>query len=261
MAIEAMGEHRPISANKRRDTTIKILVALLCCTGLAWTFRYYHDARHVTSSKELNQEHPASPHRTPNVTSLVLPPPVPKPTVAGSRNPTQTVLSLIQELKASEDPTVVLKYVAWDVAFEKLAPNQKSALGIDSAEGLRKYYLEFYTNPNLVFIRDIKKRLENFPPPKREELRKFILTQESVRVAPQRYTRIQDQYFEIVSEKVENASAEVELSISEKGEYSRLTLFLVPIKGHWLLECFQLIKDPLSLCKSAQTPIPSKALN
>ena len=224
-------------------------------------FDRYNDARPIQTSEELNPKHSATPHRTPNVTSLVLPPPVPKPTVVGSRIPTQTVLSLIQELKTSEDPTVVLKYVAWDAAFEKLAPNQKSALGIDSPESLRKYYLEFYTNPNLVFIRDIKKRLENFPPQKREELRKFILTQEGVSVPPQRYTRVQDQYFEIVSEKVENATAEVELSISEKGEYFRLTLFLVPVEGRWLLECFQLIKDPLALCKSAQNPIAVKALN
>ena len=60
---------------------------------------------------------------------------------------------------------------------------------------------------------------------------------------------------------IENATAEVELSISEKGEYFRLTLFLVPIEGRWLLECFQLIKDPLVLCKSAQNPISVKALN
>jgi hypothetical protein len=218
------------------------LLACLCLFIATFAYKYQREHAVQLTIEQLPQELPAA----------IQPPAeeaTPEPTHFGSSKPEQTVLEIISKLKSDQDPTVILDYVWWDAAFARLSDSQKKYLSVGSPGALRRYYQEFYTNPNMAIVREAAKRAENLPPEKRQQLYEFYRKQEKISLPAPRYTRVLHQLYEIKGESISGGSAEVELLVSEQAKSETKKINLIKVQDRWMLSCFQVIDDPLKLCK------------
>ncbi len=229
-------------ASKAR-TRILRWALLLAVLALVWVYLRFEVARDVQFA--------VPPQTEPSIAvEGLLPMTTPEAPVElfGEKSPKETVLRVIGVLKDTLNPTKILDYVWWESAYRKLTPIQKKYLFVSSADGLRRYYQAFFTNPNFLIVREAAKRIENLPQAERQKFIDFFKTQESANVPPPPYGRVLNQYFEIKAERNSGGSAEVDLLVTEAGRSTLQTIRLLKIQDRWMLECFQVMEDPLHLC-------------
>ena len=216
------------------------LIAALSVTIITYAYKY----RPITAIEYIIDEltngprpaEPPEPERTP------------ERKIYGGKTPRDTVLALISELKANQDPTNVLNYVWWDAAFGKLNETQKKYIGVRSPQSLRRFYQEMFTNPNMFIIREAAKHLAELPPDRQQRLLEMMKPNEGAAVPAPPYTQILNELFEIKTETISGDSAEVELSVTQGGKNRVERIQLLKVLDRWMLTCFQIVEDPLHLC-------------
>lgn len=171
------------------------------------------------------------------------------PTPKGGTAPKDTVIMLISELKESRDPTVAFPFVWWPSAFERLSEKARQDLQVHSAAALYRYYLDAYTLPSAEFLHRLSSDLDKVPPSNRSKLAYFLSKQMKERAKAPPFEDFVDALIEIKSEKVEQNNAEVRVAITKNRKTSQLSVNLVKISDKWMLQCLQLVKDPLGICK------------
>ena len=191
--------------------------------------------------------------------TLVLPPDVssklsegidelPLPQGGGAQSPKETVLNAISELKKTQDPRVVLKYVWWEGPYRNLNDYLRERLYVHSPRQLYNYYYETLTSSGSLSLRQLAYEAELKTEEKRKRVLEFVKSQRSPDRHPDPYTAISKTLFEITSEKIEDRKAEIALNRSDQGKITHLTIPLSKIGEVWLLDCVEFVPDPLNLC-------------
>ena len=65
-------------------------------------------------------------------------------------SPEDSLRTIIEQVKATGEPKIVLENVHWPTAYQNLSESQRQAMKVASSEELRKYYTNLFENPAAV---------------------------------------------------------------------------------------------------------------
>ncbi len=183
----------------------------------------------------------------PDPTEVV--PAVPTPPPAKALSAQETVLEAIRTLRDTQDPTSIFVYIDWQSVYDRLTPSQRASFAVRSANGMRQYYLEQFTNQQAFLVREMAKRISNFPPEKQKELAAFIKQQREMKVPAPKNPAFAETLYELGKIVQRDATASIHVKSLNKGKAKIEEVELIRRDGHWRFTCVYLVDDPINLCE------------
>lgn len=158
---------------------------------------------------------------------------LPAPAAAQDRSAAEAASEVATGMKTGFGFSGITDLVDWEYLYGQMDSSAKEALGVSSAEELRRYNEDFYSHPADIVMRQVVASGENISP----EQAVSIARQTEEQIARNNH-RLTQAKFTIDKSAVSGNSAVVSMKAVIDNNESRFDLYLRENRGRWLLTQF-----------------------
>jgi hypothetical protein len=160
-------------------------------------------------------------------------------------SPDKTLTSLVQRLKATKDPLVILDYVHWPTAFKNMPDHERQAIKINSADELKGYFQRLFQNPDSMLNDQISSKFPGMSDDKRKELQETAVRMAAV-MKDQRQRmqeRLAKTEYQIGKVEAAGDNATVELISMLDGQTKISKVKLEKVGNAWYLPSVRFVQE------------------
>lgn len=154
-----------------------------------------------------------------------------------AEEPQAVLQKIMNRLKQTGDPRVVMEYVDWQTQFNRLTPEQRQAFAITSPAEYRAFAERALTNPSSEMRGSLKKELAGAKPEDQkiadDAARQVEATFNQRREEVKRDIMAAD--YRVGAAKITGSTAKVELTTTLRGESSTSEVDFIRVGDRWLL--------------------------
>ncbi len=172
-----------------------------------------------------------------------------------AESPRAFISNLLDEVKKEQNLTPVIAVIDWEPYFEAIDPNERAALGYNSSNDLKNYYLEKVKANGQDKIDLIKK--ESGGEDKIDANERMIIDKVKSELDNELATfniNLANMLFDFLSSKEENESAEYVVTRKMGGASQQFILKMRLVDHRWLLNS-AIVFNPLAVPEEINNPI------
>ena len=160
-------------------------------------------------------------------------------------SPDQSLSNLVQRLKATKDPLVILDFVHWPTAFKNMPARERQAIRVSSEADLKSHFQKLFQNPD-GFLKD---QLSAKFPGLSEEKRKEIEHSQARLVAAMKdqrqrmQERLSKTDYQIGKVDANGNNANIELISMLEGETKISKVKLERVGSTWYLPSVRFVQE------------------
>ncbi|MCC6931868.1 MAG: hypothetical protein IT292_01245 [Deltaproteobacteria bacterium] len=165
------------------------------------------------------------------------------PLTAQAAGPEEMLRGVVESLKTSGDPKVLLKNVHWQTAFDNLSDYQRQTMKVGSPQALENYYVRLFDDP----AGAIKAQLEDYTVGMNDEAKKLNAEQIN-RVASLMKTQIEEGkqklksvQYEIGQADIKDNRAIIKLTSIHAGKTAETYVKMIRIGDRWYFPSLDIV--------------------
>lgn len=164
----------------------------------------------------------------------------------GGGGPEQMVKEMVDRLKSSRNPVVILEYVHWPTAWERLGESDRRQMAVTSAEGLRAYYEQILNDPQAFARREVERAIAGMPPEQQRMATAGMsgMLEDLRQLTDRMRERIRETRYEIGVASVRDERGQVELRSTLDGRTERSLLEVIRVGNRWYLPGTEFAQQP-----------------
>ncbi len=158
-------------------------------------------------------------------------------TTFAENTPAHTVQEIINKMKETQSPVVVLDYVNWEKAFQRFPAVQKEQLKVSTPDQLKKFFDNMLRNPSAVVRERINQEINKAAPEQQENLKKNLelVVAAIAKKEDEMKKRISSTSYEVGAVEVKGGIATVMLTQTYNGEKKTEKVILEKEGERWML--------------------------